>query len=224
MGILARGEGRGPLAPDGCAVEVYRRFPYRGELEPLSRYLTPGSSVLELGCGTGRLTRPLLDKGCRVTAVDNSAEMLHHVADEATKVQCDIERLQLARTFDVALLASNLINTADETLRQAQLAACRRHLAPRGHLLLQRFDPAWFRDMQPGPFPSAGGVDIEVVRVARNAGLTEVSLLYTVEGEEWRHDFTAQLLEDSDVQAALEEAGFATLEWIDTKWGAACVT
>ncbi len=30
----------------------------------------PGVPVLEIGCGTGQLTRSLLDRGLRVTAVD----------------------------------------------------------------------------------------------------------------------------------------------------------
>ncbi|HST01570.1 MAG TPA: class I SAM-dependent methyltransferase, partial [Usitatibacter sp.] len=81
-----RGEGPGVITQDGCAVEVYLNTPYRGELDLLSAHLPAACSVLDLGCGTGRLTRPLLERGHSVTAVDNSIDMLRHVPDGATKV------------------------------------------------------------------------------------------------------------------------------------------
>ena len=40
------------------------------------RHIPPGSRVLDLPCGTGRLTRLLMDHGFRVTAADVSAAML----------------------------------------------------------------------------------------------------------------------------------------------------
>ena len=217
----ARGEGRGAITQDGCAVEVYLKLPYRGELELLAGHLPPHCSVLELGCGTGRLTRHLLDKGHPVTAVDNSADMLRHVPYAANKVCCDIERLELARTFDVVLLASNLINTADDSMRRAQLAACRRHLAPRGELLFQRFDPAWLRAVEPGPYPSVGEVDIAIERAVRHGSLVDMSVRYAMAEAEWKQHFTARLLDDDDILRALLETGFGAVAWIDTRWGAA---
>ena len=41
------------------------------------RGITPGSRVLDLPCGTGRLTRILVDHGFRVTAADVSEAMLN---------------------------------------------------------------------------------------------------------------------------------------------------
>src|SRR5262245_4449348 len=38
--------------------------------------LPPGSSVLDLPCGTGRLTLGLLSRGFRVTGADNSPHMI----------------------------------------------------------------------------------------------------------------------------------------------------
>ena len=34
-----------------------------------------GSAILDFGCGSGRDTKYFLDKGCRVTATDGSAEL-----------------------------------------------------------------------------------------------------------------------------------------------------
>jgi SAM-dependent methyltransferase len=217
----ARGEGHGAITLDGCAVEVYLKLPYRGELELLAGQLPPRCSVLELGCGAGRLTRYLLDKGFVVTAVDNSPEMLRHVPDAATKVCCDIEQLELGRTFDVVLLASNLINVADDSTRHAQLAACLNHLSPRGALLFQRFDPTWLRAVQPGPFPSIGEVDIAIERAVHSGNVVHMSIRYSIGETEWRQHFTARLLDDDDIRRVLLQAGFGALTWIDAKWGAA---
>jgi len=216
-----RGEGHGPITQDGCAVEVYLKLPYRNELELLAEHLPAGCSVLDLGCGTGRLTRPLLEKGHAVTAVDNSPEMLRHVPEAATKVRCNIEQLMLGRTFDVVLMSSNLINVAGDALRSGQLKACRRHLAPQGALLFQRFDPAWMRTVQPGPFPSTSGFDITIERAARDGPFVHMSIRYAMANSEWRQHFTARLLDDEDVRLALLEAGFDSLTWIDARWGRA---
>lgn len=98
------GTGPGPQSADGCSVELYRRSAYAGEIELLKPWLPPGTTVLELGCGTGRLTHRLVEFGCRVTGVDNSADMLRHVGDAVQRVQADIETLQLDQRFDVVLL------------------------------------------------------------------------------------------------------------------------
>lgn len=216
-----RGEGPGAITRDGCAVEVYLNLPYRDELEILAGHLPPGCSVLDLGCGPGRLTRRLLDNGHSVTAVDNSPDMLRHVPDAATKVCCNIEHLSLGRTFDVVLFPSHLINVGEEALRQAQLIACRRHVSSRGSLLFQRFDPQWLRAVEPGPFPSIGDVEITIERAVHQGTFVHMSVRYAMAGAEWRHHFTAQVLDDGDIGLALSEAGFFSLTWIDARWGKA---
>jgi len=216
-----RGEGPGVITPDGCAVEVYLKLPYRDELQILAPYLPSRCSVLEMGCGVGRLTRALLEKGFTVTAVDNSADMLRYVPEAATKICCDIERLELNRTFDVVLLASNLINVAQESIRRAQLTACRRHLSQQGVLLFQRFDPNWLRSVQPGPFPSIGEVEISVERAIHCEPIVHMSVRYAIGPSEWKQHFSARLLDDDEIRAALAESGLSEMNWIDAKWGVA---
>ena len=217
------GEGVGVITHDGCAVEVYLKLPYRGELETLAAHLPPRCSVLDLGCGTGRLAKRLLDNGHAVTAVDNSPEMLRHVPEAADKVCCDIECLDLGRTFDVVLFASHLINVGGDETRRAQLRTCRRHASPGGALLFQRFDPAWLLAVQPGRFPSTGDVEITVERADRQDMVVHMSIRYTMEQSEWRQHFTAQVLDDDAIRAALLDAGFNSLDWIDSKWGVATI-
>src|SRR5579862_1586326 len=111
-------------APDGSPVEVYARLPELAEGEVVASVLPAGASVLELGCGTGRITRQLVRLGYRVTAVDESPEMLAHVRD-AEAVEARIEGLDLGRRFDAVLLASNLLS--DDGARTAFLETCARH-------------------------------------------------------------------------------------------------
>ncbi len=67
--------------------------------------------VLDLPCGTGRMTEMLLDKGFRVTAGDISEEMMKHArertsrfGDQVSFVSCDVENLEFAENrFDLIL-------------------------------------------------------------------------------------------------------------------------
>ena len=202
---------------------LYRLLPYRGELAIFGRLLPRRSAILELGCGTGRLTEALLDAGHQVTAVDNSPEMLRHVRDDADKVLANIEHLELRRRFDVALLASCLVNTPIDSMRRAQLSACRRHLTGAGTLIFERFDPSWLRGVEPGAVGRLGEVALAVERVARDGELVSLSLRYSTDAEDWRQHFTAVVLDDDDLQRALTETGFGSVEWIDSRWGCARV-
>ena len=131
------------ITPDGCAVDFYARITARGEPEIVHDAVRPGASILELGCGTGRITHPLVALGHPVVAVDESPEMLAHVRDADT-VCARIEELTLGRRFDAVLLASHLINTNDIATRTALLAACRRHVADDGAVIIQQHPPGWF--------------------------------------------------------------------------------
>ncbi|HCO03007.1 MAG TPA: hypothetical protein DIT48_06545 [Actinobacteria bacterium] len=54
-------------------VATYRQveFPlFKGEERIFQRFLRPGMGVLDLGCGSGRVTRPLAARGVRVIGAD----------------------------------------------------------------------------------------------------------------------------------------------------------
>jgi len=55
--VLYRGEGRGAITNDGCAVELYRLLPYRGELAIFDRLLARRSAILDLGCAASSRER-----------------------------------------------------------------------------------------------------------------------------------------------------------------------
>lgn len=211
------GSGPGAQTRDGCSVELYRGSDYAGEVELLTPWLKPGMSVLELGCGSGLITRRLLALGCMVTAVDNSAEMLAAAPPEAKLVRADIEQLRLAQQFDRVLLSSGLINHPDARLRAAFLAAAAAHLSPVGSFFLQRQDPIWIASVEPGPLAAKHGLEIEVEAVHRTDDAVAMTLRYARSGESWTHSFTLLALDEVMLQAELDSAGFGPIEWLDAR-------
>jgi SAM-dependent methyltransferase len=118
-----------------------------GEPQIVDAAVPQGASVLELGCGTGRILRPLAGLGHPVLGVDESAAMLAHLAGLPTACS-PIEMLRLNRAFDAVLLASTMLNT-DPVQRRAFLATCRRHVDPRGVVVIQQSAPDWFDTVAP---------------------------------------------------------------------------
>jgi SAM-dependent methyltransferase len=200
------GTGPGVITPDGCAVDFYARMTAMGEPEIVHGAILPGSSVLELGCGTGRITHPLAALGHPVVAVDESPEMLAHVR-EAEKVRSRIEDLALGRRFDVVLLASHLINTDDTALRTAFLAACRNHVAGDGCVIIQQQAPGWFASAADTE-SVRDGITFRVRNVSRpGPDLVSATMEYVDGDRVWTQTFTARRLDDADLRAVLDGAG-----------------
>lgn len=112
-----------------------------------------GGRVLELACGTGRITLPLAERGLDVTGVDMSDGMLTIARRKAaassaalrnrlTLVEQDMTRLDLPGRFGFAFVPFRSFQhllTID--LQRAALACIARHLEPDGRLALHLFDP-----------------------------------------------------------------------------------
>ncbi|NJD86505.1 MAG: class I SAM-dependent methyltransferase [Betaproteobacteria bacterium] len=216
----SRGEGPGAKSRDGSSVELYLRLPHRGEIDLVGPSII-GPDVLELGCAAGRLTKPLLERGYRVTAVDNSAEMLEHVPAAANRIRSNIEDLRLGPGFDTVLLASCLINAPSIAQRSALLAACRRHLRVGGVLVFERHDPEWLSSAAVGHVASIDDLDIHIDRIERHADHVEMSVRYASPVGEWSHHFTTELLNDEQLTAELIAANFDSPSWINRRWGKA---
>ena len=198
-------------APDGSPVALYARLPELGEGEIVASVLPLEASVLELGCGTGRLTRQLVRLGYRVTAVDESAKMLAHVRDAET-VQGHIERLDLDRRFDGVLLASNLVN-AEPASSRAFLEACRRHSDV---ALCEGLPLAW----SPEDGETALGEVCARLHVdGVEDGVVRGEVEYEAEDEIWRHPFAMRVFADeAELGTALAEAGLRLERRLDARW------
>ncbi|MCV2350399.1 class I SAM-dependent methyltransferase [Paucibacter sp. Y2R2-4] len=219
------GSGPGEQTPDGCSVEFYQRLPYQGELDEILPLLPARCSVLELGCGTGRLAAQLAARGHQVVGVDESAAMLSHLPAEVIGVQSSIEQLALAQRFDVVLLPSHLINHPDAQVRAAFVRCAARHLAVGGVFWLKRHDPAWLRDVKPGHLGERAGVEYIAEAVERRqADLVSMTLAYQAFGQRWTQSFTAEALEEAAIEDLLAQQGLAEVTWHGAKrlWAAGC--
>lgn len=81
--------------------------------------IAPGAAVLEIGCGTGQLTRSLLARGLRVTAVEpgqhliaRARDQLHSVGD-VQFVNARLEDASLPRAQYLALFSASAIHWID---------------------------------------------------------------------------------------------------------------
>ena len=107
-----------------------------GEANFVTRF-APGS-VLDAGCGTGRVGRELHRRGVDVVGVDLDGEMLKTARARCPSVSWidgDISAIRLGRTFDIVLMAGNVINFVVPELRRQALENLVRHLEPTGLLI-----------------------------------------------------------------------------------------
>jgi SAM-dependent methyltransferase len=104
--------------------------------------LEKGDRVLEIGCGTGQLTRSLLARGLRVTALEPGDQLLR-VAEENLKdagdvelVHARLEDMQLPRESYEAVFSASAIHWVDPDLGWRKIADA---LAPGGTLALIQY-------------------------------------------------------------------------------------
>ncbi|MEV4264388.1 class I SAM-dependent methyltransferase [Kribbella sp. NPDC049584] len=217
MRVGQGGNGPGPLTPDGSAVELYEITQVHGEDELINAAIGPGSSILELGCGTGRITRPLLALGHQVLAVDESADMIARV-NETETICSTIGELRLDRQFDVVLMMSFLINVADDAERLRLLQTCAHHVRPGGSVILQQQTPGMLR----GPAVMVNEQrrmeisDVEELPGNRQAA----TLTYTIDGKTWSQRILTQNLSEDDLAAQLAEVGLQRTAYLtpDKTW------
>lgn len=144
-------------------------------------------SVLDAGCGTGRVARELAGRGMDVVGVDAAESMIataRRLAPELAWHVADIRDLTLDRRFDVVVMAGNVPLFTPPGTQAALVAGCARHLRADGALvcgfqlgsgyqladyddhcreaglaLVERWS-TWHRD----PFPGDGGYVVSVHR------------------------------------------------------------
>ena len=200
------GTGPGTITADGCAVDLYAMLPPSGEPEIIASMLPPGSAILELGAGAGRITHPLLDLGFSVIAVDDSPEMLAKIHGART-VLSKIQRLELGEQFDGVLMMSRLINTDDPADAAVLLAACRRHVADDGRVLIERHPVSWF-DEAVETESSRPGMTVRLRDISRTArGSLSATVVHEVGDSIWTHAFTARRVDDAELTRLLCHAG-----------------
>jgi SAM-dependent methyltransferase len=97
----------------------------------------PGS-VLDAGCGTGRVGVELARRGVHVVGADLDDDLLGRARAKAPDVgwvHADLADLDLGEHFDVVVAAGNVIGFVVGEARPAAIAGCARHLEPGGRLV-----------------------------------------------------------------------------------------
>lgn len=107
------------------------------------------AKILELCCGTGRLTLPIAKDGYNITGVDYTSSMLEEARKKASEagleidfIEADIRTLNLQEKFDLIFIPFNSIHHLyknDDLF--AALRSVRNHLKEDGLFLLDCFNP-----------------------------------------------------------------------------------
>ena len=200
-----------------------------------------GRRVLDVGCGTGRLSVALAERaGAEVWGIDRSPEMLAQAKAKAPPgVDFRVAQAE-ALPFDdgafervVFWLAAHLFD------RPRAFAEARRVLEPRGLAVVVTFDHAhfdayWLNRFLPsleridrGRFPAAHDLErefreagfrkVELVRHDQRAVLDRESALARIRG---RHISTFQLIDEEEYEAGLRAAERELPETVecDLRW------
>ena len=165
-----------------------------------------GGPVLELGCGTGRVTLPLVQTGSEIWALDLSEDMLAQLrlkvrplppstAHRLHIVHASMADFDLGRRFDLIIAPFRAFQALSERAEQESCLECvRKHLSERGRFVMHVFKPKMVFDeswVQPEEFdwevtdPGTGKIVKRYERRRRidlDRQVLYVDLVYRIEG------------------------------------------
>jgi len=126
-----------------------RFFLFRGERQLVESLVQPGMRVLDLGCGSGRISKYLLQRGARVLGCDLSLTALRKLqvnlpGDSGLGIsQGDARQLPFKdRSFDAVIFAfAGIDYIYPEVGRIAALREVERVLAPGGYFIMSSHNP-----------------------------------------------------------------------------------
>lgn len=163
--------------------------------------------------GAGRIAQGLAELGiamdpCRQLVVDTEGP-----ADA-------LGDIDLGTRFDAVALGSHLVNLPDADARAACLALGRRHLASGGTLFVEHHPLDW-AETAAEVRPTPGGSRLGMVDVRRDPPFVSAVSVYDIGGRVVRQPFTARVLTETELAAALAGAGFGNARRLSPTWIAA---
>jgi SAM-dependent methyltransferase len=211
--------------------DLYRRLPVvdadRWWLE--QAVAAPVPRVLELGAGTGRLTRAFAAHGCEVVAVERDPDMLaalRQTAGEAARiVAADVAELprvgasgdELGRDHGLVALPTSLLNElTDAEARRRLLRSAAERCHPQGRVAMQLLGPWWLASLPPRSvgrlLPADGSRAIDVTIEAADLepweGRRRARLTYRFpDGAALTDDLEADIVTPTELTALLAEVG-----------------
>ncbi|MCP4129895.1 MAG: class I SAM-dependent methyltransferase [bacterium] len=108
-----------------------------------------GEPVLELGCGTGRITIPIAEAGYDITGLELLSPMVDHAKKKAADkglsiefIRADCRDFNLERKFNCVIFPFNALqHLSDDESLEAALANVKKHLAPEGLFVIDVMNP-----------------------------------------------------------------------------------
>jgi SAM-dependent methyltransferase len=200
------------------------------EDEPCRALAATAASVLDLGCGTGRLTVTLPRPGCTVVGVDPAKAMLDvgrakPGGADVTWIEGDARTVRLHRTFDLVLLTGHAFQvflTSDDQL--AVLRTISAHLNPDGRFTFDSRNPlaeawrSWTREksLQTLQHPAYG--EVEAWHDVAYASETYIATYQThYEARRGQRSFSAsaqiRFAPQAELAASIAQAGLTVERW-----------
>lgn len=144
-----------------------------GEVDLLSRLVPAPATVLDAGCGTGRVGAELARRRYTVVGVDSDPSMLEVARDRpgVEWLEGDLATLALDDRFDLVVAAGNVVVFLEPGTEREVVRRLAAHLLPDGLLV-----SGWRTDRMPVE-------DYDAHTAA--AGLVAVARYRTWQGEEW---------------------------------------
>jgi SAM-dependent methyltransferase len=202
---------------DSFIADYYDESPIvKGRLQDAAFYRDAapefGDPVLELGCGTGRITMALAEAGKRITGLDLSERMLERAVKKRAElpvearervhlVQGDMTRFGLGEKFRLIIIPFRPFQHLLEVQQQVECLECvTKHLAPGGRLILDVFqtdaermhDPVHMREMPVTEYQTADGRQVRISeRVAafhRAEQRNDVEMIFSIKHKDGRQE------------------------------------
>src|SRR5207248_9500915 len=227
---------------DSFIADYYDESPIvKGRVQDVAFYRNAvrdfGDPILELGCGTGRITMALAEAGKRITGLDLSGRMLEREVKKRAELrvearervhlmQGDMARFDLGEKFRLVIIPFRPFQHLLEVRQQMDCLECvRKHLAPGGRLILDVFqtdvermhDRVHMREVQLTEYETADGRRVRISeRVAafhRAEQRNDVDMLFVIthrDGREARLVFSWPLRDcfRDEVEQLLARCGF----------------
>lgn len=134
----AEAAGRAAGYDDRWAEMAARGENVHGEADFVTSLEVPPASVLDAGCGTGRVAVELARRGLDVVGVDLDPSMLEKARVKAPDVPwivADLAELDLRRRFDAVVLAGNVMIFLQPGTEGTVVERMAAHLEPGGALV-----------------------------------------------------------------------------------------
>jgi SAM-dependent methyltransferase len=185
-------------------------------------------TILDMGCGTGRLASALAERGHRVTGADPSPGMLRVARSRpggecVSWIESDAASLTLETRFDLIIMTGHVFQVfLDDDEVRATLRALRRHLAPGGCLAFETRNPlveewrAWIPSLtrETVAVPGIGMVEVhnDIASADGNLVTYETHFRFAPDDVAVTTD-TLRFMSQAVLASFLADAGFTNVTW-----------